>query len=449
MPDLKRRDFLRQSSAAAAAASFVGPARWAGANDRIRVAVLGLGNRGRGHIREAASVENVEVATICDPDQTRMERSASDCEKAGQRRPKCEADLRRVLEDKTIDVISVATPNHWHALATIWACQAGKHVYAEKPVAHNLEESRRMLEVVRKSGRIVAAGTQRRSNPNFKKMVRLLRKEGAIGDIYMARAEYPQPRDPIGTKPVEAPPSTLHWDLWLGPAREQPYKATWCTTIGTGSGTSATAISGTTDPTSWTSRAGGSGRVSRPAFSRPAGASVPRTRARLPTPSEPHSSTTTASRWSMTSVGLYSGNSGSTGNSTAAAATCTSRLRALGSRLCRLRVQDLHGPQQDSRARPQRAALRAKAADHYRNFITAVRAGKREMLNSDLEEGHISGGLCLLANISYRLGREVRFDLGRERFVSDSEADKYLTRQYRKPFAVPREGLTFRPANAK
>jgi Oxidoreductase family, NAD-binding Rossmann fold len=209
MPDLKRRDFLRQCSAAVATASLVGPARWAGANDRIRVAVLGLGNRGRGHIREAASIENVEVATICDPDETRMARSASDCETAGQRRPKCEADLRRVLEDKTIDVISVATPNHWHALATIWACQAGKHVYAEKPVAHNLEESRRMLEVVRKSGRIVAAGTQRRSNPNFKKMVRLLR-EGVIGDIYMARVEYPQPREPIGTLCFAATTILLH-----------------------------------------------------------------------------------------------------------------------------------------------------------------------------------------------------------------------------------------------
>ena len=348
MPDLKRRDFLRQSSAAVAAASLVGPARWAGANDRIRVAVLGLGNRGRGHIREAASVENVEVATICDPDQTRMERSASDCEKAGQRRPKCEADLRRVLEDKTIDVISVATPNHWHALATIWACQAGKHVYAEKPVAHNLEESRRMLEVVRKSGRIVAAGTQRRSNPNFKKMVRLLR-EGAIGDIYMARAEYPQPRDPIGTKPVEAPPSTLNWDLWLGPARQQPYHANlvhynwhWFWDFGNGE-------IGNNGPHFLDIARWGLGKGFPTRIQSTGGRFGPKDQGETPNTQR----TTFVYDDGVTLVndirGLYSSTRVLLGILWQPRVHAR---RALGSRLCRLRVQDLHGPQQDSGARP-------------------------------------------------------------------------------------------------
>src|SRR5262249_22291776 len=152
---------LRNSSATLMGASLSGAsARWAGANDRIRVAVIGLGNRGRGHVREASASKGVEVATLCDVDSKRLEAAAAEHEKATGLKARCETDLRRILEDKNIDVVSIATTNHWHALATIWACQAGKHVYAEKPVAHNLWESRKMVEAARKYHRIVAAGTQ-------------------------------------------------------------------------------------------------------------------------------------------------------------------------------------------------------------------------------------------------------------------------------------------------
>jgi predicted dehydrogenase len=432
MPNWKRRDFLRHSSAAVAAASIIGPARWAGANDRIRVAVLGLGNRGRGHIREAASIEGVEVATICDPDETRMGRAASECETEGQRRPKCEPDLRRVLEDKTIDVVSIATPNHWHALATIWACQAGKHVYAEKPVAHNLWESRRMLEAVRKYDRIVAAGTQRRSNPNFQKMARLLR-EGVIGDIYMARSEYPQPRDPIGTKPVEAAPPTLHWDLWLGPARQQPYHANlvhynwhWFWDFGNGE-------IGNNGPHFLDIARWGLGKGFPTRIHSTGGRFGPKDQGETPNTQR----TTFVYDDGVTLVndirGLYARTEfywefyGSRGYM---------RVEHSDRDFAGCEFQIFMGRSKTPEPNLNEPSS-AKAADHYRNFIAALRAGKREMLNSELEEGHISGGLCLLANISYRLGREVRFDTGRERFVSDSEADKYLSREYRKPFVVP------------
>ena len=426
-----RRDFLRQSTALAGA-SLLGAGRVLGANDRIRVAVLGLGNRGRGHIREASSIPGVEVVTICDPDETRMARSATDCEAAGARRPKCEPDLRRVLEDREIDVCSVATPNHWHALATIWACQAGKHVYAEKPVAHSLWEGRKMIEAARKYDRIVAAGTQRRSNANFQKAIRLLR-EGVIGDIYMARSEYPQPREPIGFKPAEAPPSTLHWDLWLGPAREQPYHANlvhynwhWFWDFGNGE-------IGNNGPHFLDIARWGLGKGFPARVQSVGGRFGPKDQGETPNTQR----TTFVYDDGVTLVndirGLYARPEfywefyGSRGymhmeHSDRDFAGCAFQV-FLGRN---------KSPEPDANEPPA-----AKSADHYANFITALRAGRRELLNSELEEGHISGGLCLLANISYRLGRELRFDPRRECFVSDGEADRHLRREYRKQFAVP------------
>src|SRR5258707_2918886 len=161
-------------------------ARGAGANDRIRVAVLGLGGRGRGHIREASANQGVEVVALCDPDRKRLETAAAEHQKAAGVKARCETDLRRILEDKEIDVVSVATTNHWHALATIWACQAGKHVYVEKPVSHNLAEGRKMIEAARKYKRFVTTGTQRRCGAHFHSATEYI-KSGKLGKIPFAR----------------------------------------------------------------------------------------------------------------------------------------------------------------------------------------------------------------------------------------------------------------------
>jgi predicted dehydrogenase len=166
--------------------------------------------------------ENVEVAAFCDPDQNRLEEKGAEFEKLAGRRPRLEQDLRRVLDDRSIDVVTIATCNHWHALSAIWAMQAGKHVYVEKPLCHDAFEGQQMIAAARKYGRVAQGGTQRRSSRNVRRAVQALR-EGVIGDLYMARCIHYQRRDSLGFKYPEDPPKTLNWDLWLGPAPLQPF----------------------------------------------------------------------------------------------------------------------------------------------------------------------------------------------------------------------------------
>ncbi|MEO7650484.1 MAG: Gfo/Idh/MocA family oxidoreductase, partial [Bryobacteraceae bacterium] len=223
METANRREFLKSASPLVAGASLIGTSRaWAGANDRIRAAIIGTGGRSRSLANEMLENKNIEIVALADPDQMRVEERASQIEKSTGKRPRVEKDLRKILEDKEIDAVTVATCNHWHALSTIWACQAGKHVYVEKPVSHNVFEGRKMVEASRKYNRIVQGGTQRRSWGRFRKAMQLL-QGGAIGDIYMSRTVLIQPRESIGFKDAQAPPAHLDWDLWLGPAKQQPY----------------------------------------------------------------------------------------------------------------------------------------------------------------------------------------------------------------------------------
>ena len=199
----RRREFVT-TAAAAGGIHLLGASRSrAAVNDRIRVAVIGLGGRGRDHMRDCAKVSGVEVATFCDPDETRMAQRASEFESLTGKKPALQQDLRRVLEDHNIDAVTIATCNHWHALATIWACQAGKHVYVEKPVCHDLFSGAQMVAASRKYDRLVQGGTQRRSSGYVRRAIQALR-EGAIGDVYMARCVHYQKRDSLGFKRLRA-----------------------------------------------------------------------------------------------------------------------------------------------------------------------------------------------------------------------------------------------------
>src|SRR5579859_2451496 len=252
---IRRRDFIT-TAAMAGGAQLLGTSRaWAGANDRIRVAIIGTGGRGRDHMRDCAKISGVEVAAFCDPDETRMAQRAAEFEKLTGAKPALQQDLRRVLEDKNIDVVTIATCNHWHSLAAIWAMQAGKHVYVEKPVCHDFHEGSQMVAASRKYNRLVQGGTQRRSNGYVRRAIQALR-EGVIGDVYMARCIHYQQRESLGFKTPETPPSTLNWDLWVGPGPMQPfhrnlvhYNWHWFWDFGT-------AKSPTTASTTWTSPAG-------------------------------------------------------------------------------------------------------------------------------------------------------------------------------------------------
>src|SRR5205809_4748793 len=211
---MKRRYFL--GSALSAGVAFRAPAL-ASPNDTVRVACVGVHGRGRSHIRAYSQMANVEIAAICDIDESVLNARVSDVEKAKGKRPAAYTDLRKLLEDKSIDAISIATPNHNHALQTIWGCQAGKDVYVEKPCAYNIFEAKQVVAAAQKYNRMVQHGTNGRSSPAMQEAVKLIR-EGVIGDVYLSRGLCFKWRDTIGRTPVSAVPAGVHYDLWLGPA---------------------------------------------------------------------------------------------------------------------------------------------------------------------------------------------------------------------------------------
>jgi len=218
---ISRRKFLGATATAVIVAGTRAKGKVFGANDRIRVCVMGLNGRGKSHLSAYTKLEDVEVATLCDVDSTLFKPTISKFFQ-GKPEPKTETDIRKVLEDKSIDAVSMATPNHWHSLGAVWACQAGKDVYVEKPMTHNVYEGRKVVEAAEKYKRIVQHGTQLRSNPGFREGIQLL-KEGVIGEVYMARCVCYKWRPDIGKAKPGTPPATLDWNLWQGPAQEKPF----------------------------------------------------------------------------------------------------------------------------------------------------------------------------------------------------------------------------------
>src|SRR6202165_3409347 len=219
-----RRDFLKTTGKAitVGAASLALDEKILGANNRVRVAICGVRSRGNDHLHGFARVPGTEIAALCDVDESVLNQRLGDVEKLGLAKPKSYVDVRKLLEDKTIDAVSIATPNHWHALMAIWACQAGKDVYVEKPCSHNWFEGRQLVRAVKKYNRICQHGSQSRSNPGMLEAIQQLR-DGTIGDVYMARALCYKWRPSIGHATVKAVPAGVNYDLWTGPAPLKPF----------------------------------------------------------------------------------------------------------------------------------------------------------------------------------------------------------------------------------
>ena len=232
MSHLSRRRFLgRTLAAAGVGAGFAiggtkSSGRVLGANDTIRVGVAGLNGRGGSHVGEFAGMKGVEIAYLIDPDTRTYAGRIKQIEAKGGATPQTVQDLRKALDDKNLDAISVATPNHWHALMTVWACQAGKDVYVEKPCSHNVHEGRVAVEAARKYGRIVQHGTQSRSEGGWAHVVEAI-ASGNYGKLLVARALCYKPRGSIGVKPNSTPPEQLDYNLWLGPAPDQPFNGNY------------------------------------------------------------------------------------------------------------------------------------------------------------------------------------------------------------------------------
>src|SRR5256712_5304220 len=216
---MNRRYFIGTSALAGAQLATKG---LASAADTVRVACIGVRGQGGAHIKAYSAMPNVEIAAVCDVDESVLSKRLGEIEASGKKRPAGFTDIRKVLEDKSIDAISIATPNHWHSLMGIWACQAGKDVYCEKPCSHNIFEARQLVAAARKYDRIVQHGTNSRSTVALREAAQKLR-EGVIGDVYMARGLCFKWRDTIGKKPDGTVPQGVDYDLWLGPAPARPF----------------------------------------------------------------------------------------------------------------------------------------------------------------------------------------------------------------------------------
>jgi predicted dehydrogenase len=400
-------------------------ARKASANDKIRVAVLGVNGRGKDHIKGFQSQPGVEVVMLCDPDRNIADERALQFFDTYNKTVKVVQDLRRVFDNKDIDAVSIATPNHWHALATIWACQAGKDVYVEKPVSHNVSEGRRMVEAARKYDRIVQTGTQCRSHKGMQDAVDFLRS-GKLGQIYMAKGLCYKPRGSIGHKPDGPVPANVDYDIWLGPAPKRPFNPNrfhynWHWNWDYGNGDLGNQGIHQMDLARW-----GLGKNELP-------------------------------KAVMASGGRFGySDDGQTPNTLLVGFDfddCELQFEVRGlptNAEQQVKIGDIFYGTQGILAITSYEAWQTflgpklepgpggkGGGDHFANFVKAAKARDHKLLNADIEEGHLSSAYCHLGNIAYRLGRKLHINPSTESFVNDSEADSMLTREYRAPFVVP------------
>jgi predicted dehydrogenase len=432
-----RRSFLQQTGAGVAGIASLTSASYAqvaGANERMLIGVIGPGGMGSNHIQTLNTQKDIQIAKVCDVDQNRLVAAAKLATQDG-REPQQVTDMRRILEDRDIAAVFIATPDHWHAPATLLALEAGKHVYVEKPCAHNIREGRLMVDAARRHRKICQVGTQTRSSEHAITAMQLLR-EGAIGDILAVRVWNSQLRRNIGKLKPTDPPATLNYDSWVGPAPMLPYQANrlhgvwrWWYNFGTGDmgndgvhdldigrwglgvdthPSTVTALGGKyffdddqefpdtqTVVFEWPS-AGKNGRKKQLIFEQ-----------RI---------------WSPYKMEGYENGDAFYG---------TSGMMIFGKES----GWKLYGPR-NKEIKSMEGSPNLLA--HHRNFFDCIRKGEAARPNADIEIGHLSATLCHLGNIATRVRRVLNFDPKTEEILNDKEASPLVRRQYRDHWATPR-----------
>jgi predicted dehydrogenase len=429
---MNRRYFLATTAAAGALRP-----RLASANDTIRVACVGIRGQGRSHIRVYSSMPNVEVAALCDVDESVLEARSGELEKRRGRRPAAYTDYRKLLEDKSIDAVSIATPNHSHTLQTIWACQAGKDVYVEKPLSHNIFESRQIVAAANKHGRIVQHGTNSRSGAAIQEAIRKMR-EGLIGDVYMARGLCFKWRDTIGRTAPEAAPPGVHYDLWLGPAPKHEFTRNrfhynWHWFWDYGNGDFGNQGIHEIDISRWGLGVEYPSKISAIGghFLFDDDQETPNTMAvtcEFNRDGKKKLLVFEVRHWiSNHEAGIGGDKPGNTVGNIFYGSNGYVVIGSDGRYSTFLGREQQPGPSS------------SEDGNHWANFIQAVRNRKPEELNAPVEEGATSCTLMHLGNIAYRLGRSISFDPATMTCPGDEEANQMFTRAYRAPFVVPEE----------
>ena len=433
MQAVDRREFLRSGAAVGAATLLaLKPSRRVlGANDAIRVAVVGINGRGVAHIQGFHNLNGVEVVALCDCDEAVLNRRADAFDRATGRKVKRYVDLRKLFEDKDIDVVTFATPNHWHALGAIWAMQAGKDVYVEKPCSHNVWEGRQLVKWARKLDRICGHGTQSRSAAGVREGIEKLR-EGVIGEVYMAKGLCYKWRPSIGKAGgPQQPPKSVHYDLWLGPAPEKlPHRRRfhydWHWFWDYGNGDIGNQGVHQMDIARWGLGVGLPRKVESMGgkFMFDDDQETPNTQVALYSYPEQNKLLQFEVRHWITN---HEAGAGSGASNEIAVLFFGSEgymvIAGSGYRTFLGRKRE-PGPSGSG------------GGNHFENFIEAVRSRNRELLTAEIEEGHLSSALCHLGNVAYRLGRAIEFDPDTQTCPGDDEANRLLTRAYRKPYVV-------------
>ncbi|MBI1357780.1 MAG: gfo/Idh/MocA family oxidoreductase [Acidobacteria bacterium] len=425
---MQRRTFVKSAAGAALASpAFAAGAKVLGANDTIRVAVLGVNGRGQSHFNGLQPLDNVQVTHFVDPDLEIARQRAGEFEKKFGHKPEVVQDLRRVLDNKDIDVVTIATPNHWHTLAAIWACQAGKDVYVEKPATHTFNEGLSLVAAAKKYNRIVQHGVQLRSSEAVQEAVQKMR-EGIIGDVYMGRINIFKWRPKLEDFPAKAtPPSTLDYDLWVGPGKYRPYSKrhvhyNWHWTWDYGNGEIGNQGIHETDMLQWGLDVG------------------------LPT--------------KITSMGgkylwddyretpellstLMEFDNGKKFGEVAVRFWCSNHeTESANGNLFYgsegyLEISGYTDYAFYFGRKNEPGPKGSAPTKHFENFVDAVRSRKTSDQNGPVETAHSAAALAHLGNITFRRGKVLEFDSAAGRFTNDNEANQMLGKEYRKGFEVP------------
>ena len=425
---MERRTFLMGAGLAAMSAR--------AASDKVGIGVIGLGGRGRDHLKYYSKLPDARVVAICDVNQAQTERAAQIVGKLQGSQPHVHQDLRNLFDDKDVDAVSIATPNHWHALATIWACQAGKDVYCEKPACYNIFEGRAMVAAARKNNRIVQIGMQGRTIVHKQRAMDLLHS-GAIGQVYMARGICFKRRPSIGHTPTEPSPAGLNWDLFLGPApmreyTKNRYQYNWHWFWDTGNGD-----------------IGNQGIHEMDLARRGLGRDLPKgavsTGGKYVYQDDQETPNTQIATFDYGDAELVFEVRGlNTGGEPGIPASGPNFIGVTFFGSKGYMAVDEHGFQifLGDKSEPGEAMKHTESEidetiPHMANFLKAVKSRNPADLNADVSVGVTSADLVHMANISYRLGRKLNYDTASDSFTGDAEANAMMSRPvYRSPYVV-------------
>lgn len=470
---------MKGSLAAGVGLTLASPfSRVRGANGDIRVAVVGINRRGGSHIGGFDKMDGVRVVALCDVDRKVLERRAKPFKDKNKKVDEY-IDVRKMLEDKDLDVVTIATTNHWHSLITIWACQAGKDVYVEKPCSHNVFEGRKCVEAARKYNRIVQHGTGKRSSGDRAGQIAAI-WSGKYGKLLVSKGYCCKPRWSIGFKKVEEPPAHLDFNIWLGPAKKQPYHGNlvhynwhWFWDFGNGDmgnqgvhemDIARWAIKGSTLPKSVVSMGGR--WVNEDNF-----------KDQGQTPNQLLSVFDYGETLLVFETRGLVKKKGKNGKIPFPKIVTNEFYTTEGV----VKGGKFHPKQGGKTYDVEPEEIHVTDGGTFGSFIKCVRSRKREEVNGEILDGHLSSALCHLGNISFQLGKQVPwdtnpsdfktnkvvsdsmmtvlentkaigvdpakytyclgpkldFDPEKEKFVNNRKADELLTRPYRKPFVVP------------